>query len=160
METNQPSVNPNTPNLDELHIKRPCLVVADLERAFTLYRDILGFKLDYLAEASPDSYLYPVFQFPKTAQLKFASLSTEDEPRALALTEVKGIELPTPTTPYRLALVVRVKDLTLTIQKIRELGLDTIEPNYFTRPPNLNFTEQGFCDYDGHRIMLYDVTSG
>ncbi|WP_198954261.1 hypothetical protein [Moorena bouillonii] len=93
-------------------------------------------------------------------KLKFASLSTEDEPRALALTEAKGIELPTPTTPYPLALVVRVKDLTLTIEKIRELGLDTIEPNYFTRPPNLNFTEQAFCDYDGHRIMLYDVKSG
>jgi catechol 2,3-dioxygenase-like lactoylglutathione lyase family enzyme len=140
-----------------LHIKRPCLIVADLERSLVLYRDILGFRLDYISAASPNSYLYPVFGLPEQAKLTFAALSTESEPRALALTEVKGIELTPPSPPYRTALVIRVSNLAATIEKIRDLQLPVIEPNSFTTPPNLQFTEQAFCDRDAHVIMLYQM---
>lgn len=132
-------------------------MVADLERSLLIYRDILGFRLDYVGDASPNSYLYSAFKFPQEAQLKFAALSTEYEPRSLALTEVKGIELPTPTPPYRAATVIRVPDLASIVSKIRDRGLEAIEPSFFTAPPNLSFTEQAFCDYDGHLIVLYQV---
>ncbi|MBC6475325.1 MAG: VOC family protein [Hormoscilla sp. GM102CHS1] len=154
MAQNQPPT-PTSP--DVLHLKRPCLMVADLERALLIYRDILGFRLDYVGDASSNSYLYKAFQFPQEAQLKFAALSTEYEPRTLALTEFKGIQLPTPTPPYRAATVMRVPDIASTIQKIRDRGLEAIEPSFFTVPPNLSFTEQAFCDYDGHLIVLYEV---
>jgi catechol 2,3-dioxygenase-like lactoylglutathione lyase family enzyme len=144
-------------NSDGLHLKRPCLAVADLDRSRSLYQNILGFKLDYLSEASPTSYLYPVFGFPKHARLRFAAFSTEYEPRSLALTEVKGIELQPPILPHRSATVIRIRDLESTIKKIRELGLEAIEPSSFTAPPNLLFTEQAFCDWDGHLIVLYEV---
>jgi catechol 2,3-dioxygenase-like lactoylglutathione lyase family enzyme len=157
MEPDRTASSPPFLNTDGLHLKRPCLAVADLERSLSLYRDILGFRLDYLGDASPTSYLYPVFGFPKHAQLKFAALSTEYEPRSLALTEVKGINLPSPTLPRRVATVIRVRDLKPTIQQIRELGLEAIEPSSFTAPPNLLFTEQAFCDWDGHLMVLYDV---
>ena len=143
-------------NLDRLHIKRPCLLVADLERSLTIYRDILGFKLIYMSEASPDSYLYTIFKLPNTAKLKFAAFDTEYESRALALTEVKGIKLPSPTPPYLTAMVIRVGQLAPAIAKISQLGLEIVKPNSFTTPPNLCFTEQAFYDYDGHLIMLYD----
>jgi catechol 2,3-dioxygenase-like lactoylglutathione lyase family enzyme len=144
-------------NSDGLHLKRPCLAVADLARSLSLYQNLLGFRLDYLSEASPTSYLYPVFGLPKHAQLTFATLSTDYEPRSLALTEVKGIDLPPPTLPHRAATVIRVRDLKTTIQQIQELGLEAIDPSSFTAPPNLQFTEQAFCDWDGHLIVLYDV---
>ncbi|MGB3236742.1 MAG: VOC family protein [Geitlerinemataceae cyanobacterium] len=144
-------------NSDGLHLKRPCLAVADLDRSLSLYQKILGFRLDYISEASPTSYLYAVFGFPKNARLKFATLSTEYEPRSLALTEVKGLDPQPLTLPHRAATVIRVRDLELTIQKIRELGLEAIDPSYFTAPPNLQFTEQAFCDWDGHLMVLYDV---
>ncbi|MEM7555078.1 MAG: VOC family protein [Cyanobacteria bacterium P01_A01_bin.84] len=143
-----------------LRIKRPCLVVADLQKSLEVYRDILGFRLDYVSEASPDSYLYKIFEFPESANVTFAALSTEDEPRALALTEVKNIAFPQATAPHRIALVVRVEEVTQTINQVAEIGLKIIEPNYFKQPPNLSFTEQAFFDYDGHLIMLYDVTVG
>ncbi len=108
----------------QVHLKRPCILVADLERSFTLYRDLLGFEVDYLSEeASPESYLYTVFKISKTAKLKFASLSTKYEDRALALTEVKGIELPKASLPHSLGLVIRIPDLERTIAKISQLGL-------------------------------------
>lgn len=142
---------------NHLHIKRPCLIVADLERSLVLYRDILGFRLDYVSAASPNSYLYSVFQLPPQARLTFAALSTEHEPRALALTEVKGIELTPPSLPYRTAIIIRVSNLAATIAKIRDLQLPVVEPNSFTTPPNLHFTEQAFCDHDAHVIMLYEM---
>jgi catechol 2,3-dioxygenase-like lactoylglutathione lyase family enzyme len=141
------------------HIQRPCLIVADLERSLALYRDILGFRLDYVSEASPSSYLYPVFKLPKTARLTFATLSTESELRVLALTEVKGVELPPQPVPHRAATVIHVSDLASTIDRIRALQLPILEPSFFTAPPNRHFTEQAFCDRDGHLIVLYEVRS-
>jgi catechol 2,3-dioxygenase-like lactoylglutathione lyase family enzyme len=140
-----------------LHIKRPCLLVADLERALKVYRDILGFHLDYQSEASPNSYLYTVFGLPKEAKLTFAALNSECETRALAFAEVKGIDLPPPTIPRRTGIVIRVRDLDRVISQIRALGLLTVEPHSFDAPPNLRFSERGFCDYDGHLIVLYEV---
>lgn len=146
-------------NFNQLHIKRYCLLIADLKRSFTIYRDILGFKLIYQSEASPDSYLYSIFKLPNTAKVTFAAFDTEYEPRALALTEVKGIELPSPSPPYRTAMVIRVGKLAPAIEQIRQLNLEIVKPNSFTTPPNLCFTEQAFYDYDGHLIMLYEVTT-
>ncbi|MDY6940039.1 MAG: VOC family protein [Cyanobacteriota bacterium] len=163
METQSQAQNPTSDNnsassaFDRLHLKRPCMAVADLERSLSLYRDILGFRLDYFDDASPNSYLYPVFGLPENARLKFAALSTESEARSLALTEVKGIELPPPTTPHRAAIVIQVPEVAPKIAKIRELGLPVVRSSTFTAPPNLRFTEQAFCDYDGHLIVLYDV---
>ena len=57
-----------------LHLKRPCLLVADLDRSLTLYRDCLGFRLDYVGEADADSYLYKVFQLPAEAKMRFAAV--------------------------------------------------------------------------------------
>lgn len=41
---------------DQLHLKRVNLVVADLERALKVYRDILGFKVFEVSNSSPTSY--------------------------------------------------------------------------------------------------------
>ena len=156
MATNSPSFSSNLSIENDLHLKRPCLIITDLEQSLKIYRDILGFTLNYVNDASPDSYLYKVFQFPPNARLKFAALSTEYEPRSLALTEIKESELPSPPIPNRIAIVIRVLELPPIIQKIRELGLKIIEPHSFTAPPNLLFTEQAFYDYDDHLIVLYD----
>ena len=140
-----------------LHLKRPCLLISDLERSLTLYRDILGFRLDYVGEASAESYLYKVFQIPAQAQLRFAALSTENEVRALALTEVKGIALPKPTLPHRMGVVVQVSDVPPVIEQVVELGLTVVEPSHFTAPLNLSFIEQGFYDFDDQLIVIYET---
>ena len=142
-----------------LHLKRPCILVSDLDRALTIYQDILGFRLDYRSPADDDSYLYSVFRIPADAKLAFAALSTSYEPRSLALTEVKGIELQPPTLPHRIGTVIRVESVAKTIEQIQKLDLDIVNPNCFTAPPNLAFTEQAFSDYDGNLIVIYDVVA-
>jgi catechol 2,3-dioxygenase-like lactoylglutathione lyase family enzyme len=140
-----------------LHLKRPCLIVADLQRSLQIYRDILGFRLDYVGEASPESYLYTVFKLPPQGKLTFAALSTDHEPRAIALTEAKNVELPPLLPPHRSATVIQVSDLSSVIQQIQALNLEILPPSSFTAPPNLRFTEQGFHDFDGHLLIVYEV---
>jgi catechol 2,3-dioxygenase-like lactoylglutathione lyase family enzyme len=154
--TSATAIHPNTTQQVSLHLKRPCLLVADLERSLSLYRDLLGFRLDHVGAASADSYLYKVFQIPQQAQLKFAALSTQHEDRALALTEVKAIELPPSSPPHRIAIVLQVDDIALLIPQIQQLGLTVVEPSCFQVLPDRTFTEQGFYDFDNHLIVLYD----
>ena len=156
MTTDSATGTPQIPKMG-LHLKRPCLVVADLQRSLTIYQDILGFRLDYVGEASADSYLYTVFKLPTQAKLTFAALSTDHEPRAIALAEAKNVQLPTPQPPYRIATVIQVGDLDTVIQQIQLLDLEVIPPSSFTAPPNQVFTEQGFHDFDGHLIIVYQV---
>lgn len=146
--------------LDEhLLIKRPCLTVGDLTQSLLIYQDILGFQLIYQSEAQKDSYLYSLFDLPKCASLTFVALSTKDNLRALALTQVKGVELSSPPLTYSCALVIQVSELGKKIKKLKQLNLCVAEPNHFTTENNLSFTEQAFRDFDGHRIMLYEQVS-
>lgn len=139
-----------------LLIKRPCLTVGDLGKSLSVYQDILGFKVIYQSEADSNSYLYSVFGLPSEAKLTFVALSTENNPRALALTEVKGIKLSLPDNSYSCALVIQVAQLQSKIEQIKQLNLQVSHANHFTTQNNLSFTEQAFCDYDGHKIMLYE----
>lgn len=52
-------------------------VVADLPRALTFYRDVLGFDVTFVLPPNPDSYSYPVFDIPREAVMQFCVLSTE-----------------------------------------------------------------------------------
>lgn len=73
------------------------------------------------------------------------------------MTEVKGVILPKIPLPHRVGIVVQVNDISSVIDQLKELGLTIIEPNFFTAPPNLSFTEQGFYDFDGQLIILYET---
>jgi len=140
-----------------VQIKRPNLVVADLDRSLHLYRDILGLKVFQIGESKPDSYSYPVFKFPKEAKLRMATLSTETQVRTLALTEMKGAALPAKSVPHRTAVVIEVKGIERIIERVRAEGLHVVPPTTSKTPEGLTFIEQAFEDYDGHLIVLYEM---
>ena len=136
--------------------KRVTLVVADIERSLKVYRDILGFTINYHKESDADSYSYPVFNIPKEAKISFATLDSPTQERTIGLTEVKGVELPRESGIHMTASVIKVEDLASTINRIKGLGLNCTEPEtdsneYFT------FLEQAFVDYDGHLVVLYQM---
>ena len=64
--------------------KRITLVVADIERSLTVYRDILGFTINYIQPSDKDSFSYPVFNIPKEADLNFATLDSPTQERTFA----------------------------------------------------------------------------
>lgn len=141
--------------MEELLIKRPCILVQDLERSLTLYQDILGFQPTYRSAASPESYLYKLFDLPSTAQLTFVSCDTPQSERALAITEAKNLDPEFFLTPARIALVTQVKSVPEIIAKIQPLNLPVLPPNQFQTQSGSTFIEQGIQDFDGNKLVLY-----
>jgi catechol 2,3-dioxygenase-like lactoylglutathione lyase family enzyme len=147
------------PAVGAVQVKRPNLVVSDMERALKVYRDILGFKVFADEASGPDSYSYPVFKFPKDATLRMATLSTETGVRILALTELKGAPLPPKPVPHRDAIVVEVKGIEQIMEKVKAEGLPIVPPKSSKTPEGLTFIEQAFEDHDGHLVVLYEIRS-
>lgn len=136
------------------YIRRPTLVVSDMEASLSLYRDILGFQLGTLKEDPKDSYGYTVFNIPRDEVVMFATLDSDVEKRTLALVEVKSL---TPYSPEdgvrRAAFVINANGRLSEIIKMLEAGGYTVFPPY---PLNETGTEVGFLDPDGHLVVIYE----
>jgi len=145
------------PAIGVVQVKRPNLVVADMDRALRVYRDILGFKVFALDPSGPDSYSYPVFKFPKEGKLRMATLNTPNGVRVLALTELKGAPLPPKPVPHRSAVVIEVKGIEQVIARVAAEGLPVVPPKSSKTPEGLTFIEQAFEDHDGHLVVLYEI---
>ncbi|WP_394972670.1 VOC family protein [uncultured Croceitalea sp.] len=141
---------------EDLFFKRTNLVISNAEKSLEIYRDILGFSIFSRKKSAPDSYSYPVFKIPKEAEISFITLNSPTQERTLALTEVKGIELPKPGVPIMTAAVIKVGNLKKVIEKIEALGLEITEPRR-AKNHEFYFVEQAFIDYDGHLIVLYEL---
>ncbi|MDB4293037.1 VOC family protein [Maribacter sp.] len=139
-----------------LEYKRNTLVVADYERSLRIYRDILGFSVNYIKRSASDSYSYPVFNIPPEGEATFIALDSPSQERTFALTEVKGISLPKQTGPRMSVSVIKIKDLKRAILKIEALGLETLDL-ITDRTDDLTYIEQAFIDFDGHLILLYQL---
>ena len=143
---------------DGATFKRVTLVVKDMDRALTVYRDVLGFDLDGVSKSGPDSYSYPVFKVDPDATLRFATLSAGDQQvRTLALVEVTGMDLPEPTVPIMTASVIRVDDLDGVAERLKGMELEVLEQETSERKGEFRFKEQAFIDFDGHLVVLYEI---
>jgi catechol 2,3-dioxygenase-like lactoylglutathione lyase family enzyme len=145
------------PAVGAVQVKRPNLVVSDMDRALRVYRDILGFSVFALDPSGPESYSYAVFKFPRDAKLRMATLSTGTAVRILALTELKGAPLPPKPVPHRDAVVIEVRGIEQIIARVRAEGLPIVPSKTSKTPEGLTFIEQAFEDYDGHLIVLYEM---
>ena len=139
-----------------LFYKRITLVVADIERSLTVYRDILGFTINYIKESAEDSYSYPVFKIPKEAKIRFATLDSPSQERTIGLTEVKRYPLIKQEGIHMTASVIKVGNLSDVMRKIKALGLETTEPETDSNE-QFTFNEQAFVDFDGHLVVLYEI---
>jgi catechol 2,3-dioxygenase-like lactoylglutathione lyase family enzyme len=141
----------------EVALKRVNLLVRDLDRSLSIYADILGFRVSGVSESTPQSYSYVVFDLPAEARLRFATLDSSTEVRALALTEVKGAALPEARAVPFAAAVIRVSGLDSQLARLKAAGLRVVEPRRSQTPEGRTFTEAAFTDPDGHIVVLYQL---
>jgi catechol 2,3-dioxygenase-like lactoylglutathione lyase family enzyme len=141
----------------EVALKRVNLLVRDLDRSLSIYSDILGFRVSGVSESTPQSYSYTVFELPAEARLRFATLDSSTEARALALTEVKGAALPEARTVPFAAAVIRVSEMDKQLARLKAAGLRVVEPRRSQTPEGRTFTEAAFTDPDGHIVVLYQL---
>ncbi len=145
-----------------IRFQRGNIVVADMDRSLQVYRDILGLTVEFTKESEPTSYSYPVFEIPREAKLRFATLNAGPEQRrVLALTEITGIQLPKLPLPRPAALVFEVADMDSVLEGLRARDdVHVYEEEVLRTQDGRVGREVGMVDPDGHLIVLYHITSG
>ena len=136
-------------------VQRTNMVVSDLERALTLYRDVLGFELQRSRELGRDSYAYEVFEFDRNATITEAFLAAPNQPRVLGLTEVRGVTITPVAKPNRVAFLVEVPSVAAVAQKAQSMGLTLFADDYLTGAGGQQVHERGLLDWDGNLIVVF-----
>ena len=139
-----------------LRFQRGNYVVRDIDKSLTFYRDVLGFELAFLKDSPDDSYSYPVFEIEKAHKLKFAVLSTEDQVRVMALTEVPTELEPLPM-PRRAAIVLEVGDVDAVCEGAAALGLQVYEEEELHTHDGRVGREVGIVDFDENLVVIYHI---
>lgn len=138
-----------------VRFQRANFVVADLDRALTFYRDVLGFEVTYRKGHNPESYSIPVFEIPDGAELGFAILSLPGQPRVMALSEIGKIALAPTPYPRRSAIVLDVQDPDVVMDKARALGLQVYPEGRLETHDGRIGREIGIVDFDDNLIVIY-----
>ncbi|NQY15742.1 MAG: VOC family protein [Henriciella sp.] len=143
-----------------VRFQRGNFVVADLQRALGFYRDVLGFEVAYQKGHNPDSYSIPVFNIPPGAELGFCTLSTRDQVRVMALTEITGVPLPPVPPPRRSAIVLDVADPDSIISGAQALGLTVYPEERLETNDGRIGREIGIVDFDDNLVVIYTILQG
>jgi catechol 2,3-dioxygenase-like lactoylglutathione lyase family enzyme len=139
------------------YYKRQLYVVTDMERALTLWRDVLGLQPGEITTSGPNSYSREVFNIPAHATMRFCTLSAgPNQVRTLALLEVRGVRLPPKTGIRTTGAVMNANGrLDTIIAAARAKGLTVFSQRVLESASQGNGIEQGFLDWDGNVIVLY-----
>lgn len=133
-------------------------VVADLEKALTFYRDVLGFDVTFVLPPNPNSYSYAVFDIPRDAVMHFCVLSTATQERVMALTEIKGLDLSPLPHPRRSAIVLEIDDPDAVMAGARALGLQVYDEEVLHTKDGRTGREIGIVDFDDNLVVIYKIT--
>lgn len=144
---------------NSVRFQRGNFVVADLDRALTFYRDVLGLSEEYRLGHNPNSYSIPVFEIPDGAQLGFVTLSSPSQPRVMALSEIKGVPLPAIPHPRRSAIVLEVANPDAVMDGARKLGLQVYKEEKLVTGDGRIGREIGIVDFDDNLVVIYKITA-
>jgi hypothetical protein len=137
--------------------KRQLYVVTDMERALTLWRDVIGFQPGEITTSGPNSYSREVFNVPQRARMRFCTLSAgPTQVRTLALLEVTGVRLPRKQGIRTTGAVIDARGrLDEIVARARAMGLTVFSRRDLPSATQGMGVEQGFLDWDGNVIVLY-----
>jgi catechol 2,3-dioxygenase-like lactoylglutathione lyase family enzyme len=143
-----------------MYVKRPALVVDNLERSLEIYRDILGFKVQFVKASAADSYSYDIFNIPKHIPMRFATLTADGpEVSIFGLIEARGARsIPAPDAVRASAVVIHLDDLDSAVVRLKARQDVTILPEFaLTTQDGRKGREVAMIDPDGHAILLYHI---
>jgi catechol 2,3-dioxygenase-like lactoylglutathione lyase family enzyme len=145
-----------------MYVKRPALVVDNLERSLEIYRDILGFKVQFIKPSVDNSYSYDVFNIPRHIPMRFATLTADGpEVSIFGLIEAPGARsTPNKSNVRASAVVIHVDDLDGMVVRLQQRDDLQILPEFaLTTQDGRKGREVGMIDPDGHAILLYHIES-
>ncbi len=140
------------------YIHRSNFVVADMERALLLYRDILGLEVDVMMPVRSESFMYDVFRVDRAARMRIAFLSSPDNRfGAIGLTEVKGVALPPVPSSFPSVLIVEVKGRFESVYQQARSAVPKLDVSKVYELQNPSRREFILTDYDGNRIIIMQL---
>lgn len=139
-----------------LRFQRANFLVRNIEKSLALYRDVLGFEVAFVHDSPDDSYSYPVFEIDTAHKLRFAVLSTEEQVRVMALTEVPADLDPVPH-PRRAAIVLEVGDVDAVCAGARAAGCHAYDEEKLVTHDGRVGREVGIVDYDDNLVVIYKI---
>ena len=151
-----------------LRVKRPLLIVRDLERSVRFYADVIGLEL-YSIEPyynrDPKSLGYEMFGIPAGARKRMAMFNTSDEVRGLTLQEVKDMEVVFTQRPRSFTVLFETDDLLGIRRRAKDAGFRVVEPSLDEIPatattPRLRFMELAVIDPDDHVVAFFQYFDG
>lgn len=139
----------------DLQFHRSNILVADMDRALRVYRDIIGFKVDFLLDAL--DVALEMFALPEGTSARMAFLSEGSGAfGSLALTEAQGVDIPRAATPYTFCSIIEVREglLQPMLDALRKEGCEVGTAYELKQPDRTDVT---FTDHDGHRVVLFEL---
>jgi len=137
-----------------LRFQRSNLLVANIERALTFYRDVLGFEVAFLKDSEAESYSYDVFGIARDQPMRFCVLRTAEQPNVLALTEVPNLPRVT-DMPRRSGIVLEALEIRNCVRQAKTLGLQVFREDHLVTKDGREGVEYGIVDFDGNLVVLY-----
>lgn len=144
-------------NPDYVRFQRGNFVVSDLTRALTFYQDVLKLKLDFIKDSPEDSYSYDVFEIDESKKIRFAVLSTPDQVRVMALTEIQDLALEPCPNPRRSGIVVEVGDVDGVVAGATAIDCHVYREEELHTHDGRVGREVGIVDWDGNLTVIYHI---
>ncbi len=139
------------------YFQRACLLTRNMGKALQVYCDLLGFTLEYQSADKPDSYSYDIFNIPRDIPTRFATLSSEQQQRTLALIEVPDASFFGSNTRLA-AAVIHTESVTELLRQAQALGLKTLPPQLHPAPEQGPGRQEAcLYDFDGHPVVIYQI---
>jgi len=141
----------------KIRFQRANFVVADIDRALTFYRDVLGFDVVFIKDSAEDSYSYDVFEIDKSNTMRFAVLGIPEQKNVMALTEVPSAKLIT-EMPRRSAIILEIVEIDRVVAESKVLGLTVYHEDKLITKDGREGREVGILDFDGNLVVIYLIT--
>lgn len=155
----EPEMTQSPTSQAPVRFQRANYIVSDLDRSLAFYRDVIGFDVAFEKASEKTSYSYPVFEIPQEANMRWAVFSTRDQPRVMAITEVKGIDMAPVPYPRRAAIILEIADIDGLLARAHTAGAKVYREETLITHDGRKGREIGIVDPDGHLVVIYSINS-
>lgn len=167
--TQAPYIEPGTRNSNPaegklkgqvLRIKRPLLLVTDLQRSVAFYRDVIGLEV-YNVETrysnDPDGMGNKLLNLPPGTRWRVATLNTSDEARGITLREVPDVDFAVSQDPRKQIILFEASDALGVYRRALTAGVEVFPPAFggTTASNGMRLLEFGLLDPDGYVLAFF-----
>lgn len=171
-ETPAPHIPQGTRNQDPsqgklkgqtLRIKRPLVMVTDLQRSVKFYEGVIGLEL-YAVEptynSDPNAPGNQLFNLPARTRWRVATLNTSDQTRGITLREIPDVDFQVPQNPRLSVVLFEASEILAIYDRAIKAGATVMRPMMGSIPaaggaPELRFLEFALLDPDGHAVAFF-----